>query len=71
MSTRDAIYRDIAFFTDEQIEELAVFVDNIKNRQRIDEVDALCGIFHDAANPALIPYEINAWAESAAENEKL
>lgn len=34
MSTRDAIYRDIAFFTDEQIEELAVFVDNIKKQAK-------------------------------------
>lgn len=32
MSTREVIYRDIAFFTDEQIEELAVFVNNIKKQ---------------------------------------
>lgn len=71
MSTREVIYRDIAFFTDEQIEELAVFVNNIKNRQTVDEVDALCGIFHDAANPALIPSEKSAWEQSAIENENL
>ncbi|MCH5349239.1 MAG: hypothetical protein J1E40_07940 [Oscillospiraceae bacterium] len=35
-----------------------------------DEVDALCGIFHDAANPALVPFEKDAWAEAAAEEER-
>lgn len=70
MSTREVIYRDIAFFTDEQIEELAIFVNQIKNRQSADEVDALCGIFHDAANPDLIPLEKTAWEQAAAENEK-
>lgn len=70
MSTREGIYRDIAFFTDEQIEELAIFVKQIKNRQIADEVDALCGIFHDAANPDLIPLEKTAWEQAAAENEK-
>lgn len=70
MSTREVIYRDIAFFTDEQIEELAVFVNQIKNRRTADEVDALCGIFHDAANPDLIPLEKTAWEQAAAENEK-
>lgn len=71
MSTREVIYRDIAFFTDEQIEELAIFVKQIKNRQTADEVDALCGIFHDAANPDLIPLEKTAWEQAAAENEKV
>ncbi|MCM1507012.1 MAG: hypothetical protein NC177_07750 [Ruminococcus flavefaciens] len=71
MNTREVIYRDIAFFTDEQIEELAVFVNNIKNRQTVDEVDTLCGIFHDVANPALIPSEKSAWEQSAVENEIL
>lgn len=70
MSTREVIYRDIAFFTDEQIEELAVFVKQIKNRHTADEVDALCGIFHDVANPELIPLEKTAWEQAAAENEK-
>ncbi|MDE6787719.1 MAG: hypothetical protein K2J47_00145 [Ruminococcus sp.] len=70
MSTREVIYRDIAFFTDEQIEELAIFVKQIKNRQTADEVDALCGIFHDATNPDLIPLEKTAWEQAAAENEK-
>lgn len=72
MSTREIIYRDIAFFTDEQIEELATFVQQIKNKSvdSTDEVDKLCGIFHDAANPDLIPLEKTAWEQSAVENEK-
>lgn len=70
MSTREVIYRDIAFFTDEQIEELSIFVKQIKNRQIADEVDTLCGIFHNVANPALIPLEKNAWEQAAAENER-
>ena len=70
MSTREIIYRDIALFTDEQIEELAVFVEQIKNKSvdDIDEIDKLCGIFHDAANPELIPLEKTAWEQSAVEN---
>lgn len=67
MSTREMIYRDIAFFTDEQIEELSIFVKQIKNRQTTNEVDSLCGIFHDVANPDLIPLEKEAWAESVKE----
>ena len=69
MSTREMLYQDIAFLTDEQVEELAEFVKKIKQRKEndADEVDALCGIFHDAANPDLIPFEKNAWAEAAAE----
>ena len=71
MSTREIIYRDIALFNDEQIEELAVFVEQIKNKSvdDIDEIDKLCGIFHDAANPELIPLEKTAWEQSAVEKK--
>ena len=72
MSTREMLYQDIAFLTDEQVEELAVIVKELRKRKKAnddiaDEVDALCGIFHDAANPDLIPLEKEAWASAAAE----
>lgn len=76
MSTRERLDSRVSRLTEKQLEVLIAFLDMTfpeEKRQSsndADEVDELCGIFHDAADPDLIPLEKNAWAEAAAENER-
>ena len=35
--------------------------------QDYNEIDSLCGVFHNVADPDKIPFEKNAWADVAAE----
>lgn len=74
MSTREKLESRVERLTEKQLEVLIAFLDMTfpekADKNDDDEVDALCGIFHDAADPALIPFEKDAWAEAAAEEER-
>lgn len=75
MSVKERAYNIIDNLSEEQLKDFIAMFENLysvsdKNRQAADEVDALCGIFHDAANPDLIPLEKTAWEQAAAENER-
>lgn len=69
MSTREIAYQMIDGLDEEQLITVVTFINNLKQeRQNVgDEVDALCGIFHDVANPDLIPLEKTAWEQAAVE----
>ena len=75
MSTREKLESRVERLTEKQLEVLIAFLDMTfpeqADKNDDDEIEALCGIFHDVANPDLIPYENeNAWAEAAAERER-
>ena len=75
MSTREMVQSIIDHMNEEELKALFVVLnrtipDEKPETNISDEVDALCGILHDAANPALIPFEKDAWAEAAAEEER-
>ena len=65
MSTRDKLYGILDTLDDDQLESLFRFLSNIipvKNTDREaneDEIDKLMGIFHDAADPNKIPFEMS------------
>ncbi len=69
MSTREIAYQMIDALDEEQLITVVTFINNLKQEKQnvSDEVDALCGIFHDVANPNLIPLEKNAWEQAAVE----
>ena len=67
MSTREMLYQDIAVLTDEQVEKLAEFVRSIKQSSHSETKKSARGIFHDVANPEMIPLEKKAWEEAAVE----
>lgn len=73
MSTREKFHNRVDRLTEQQFHVLLAFLDTLypeeAQQSDADEVDALCGIFHDAANPALVPFEKEAWAMAAAEEE--
>lgn len=73
MSTREKLDSRVDRLSEKQLEALVAFLDTLfpeaAKQSDADEVDALCGIFHDAANPALVPLEKEAWAMAAVEEE--
>ncbi len=70
MSTREMATKMLDGLNEEQLITVVRFISNLKqnNQNSVNnEVDALCGIFHDVANPDLIPLEKTAWEQAAVE----
>lgn len=76
MSTKEMVHSMIDRMSEEQVKALFVVLggtipDEKPETNISDEVDAVCGILHEYANPDLIPLENEeAWAEAAAERER-
>ena len=68
MSTKERLHLMIDDMTEEQANALFIVlgVSNSANSGG-DDVDAVMGILHDAANPDLIPLEEGAWGRAVAE----
>ena len=70
------VYRMIDRMSEEQLNALFVILDGMthddKSKTNIrDEVNSICGILHEYANPDLIPFENEeTWAEAAVERER-
>ena len=75
MSTKEKVYNIIDRMNEEQLNALFVILSGTVQEEKPqtnirDQVDAVCGILHEYANPDLIPFEKDAWAEAAAEEER-
>ena len=75
MSTKEKVYNIIDRMNEEQLNALFVILSGTVHEEKPqanirDQVDAVCGILHEYANPELIPFEKDAWAEAAAEEER-
>ena len=68
MSTKERLHLLIDSMTEEQANALFIVlgVSSAADNES-DDVDAVRGILHDAANPELIPLEEGAWERAAAE----
>lgn len=70
MSTREIAYSMIDNLDEEQLNALVVILRGMMKEKLTKEkksAASLCGIFHDVANPELIPLEKTAWEQSAVE----
>ena len=73
MSTREKLINLIDGMTDEQMNEVVIFIQSRPQQPKKDirsEVEALKGIFHDVADPAKVPFEREAWANAAVEKHQ-
>ena len=75
MSTKEMVYSMIDRMSEEQLNALFVLLSGTFHEEKpkadiIEQVDAVCGILHEYANPDLIPFEKDAWAEAAVERER-
>ena len=76
MSTREMVQSIIDHMNEEELKALFVVLnrripDEKPETNIRDQVDAVCGILHEYANPDLIPFESEEpWAEAAAEKER-
>ncbi len=70
MSTREMAYSMIDNLDEEQLNALVVILRGMMKEEPPKEkksAASLCGIFHDVANPELIPLEKTAWEQAAVE----
>jgi len=70
MSTREIAYSMIDNLDEEQLNALVVILRGMMKDTPPKEkksAASLCGIFHDVANPDLIPLEKTAWEQAAVE----
>ena len=73
MSTKEKVHSMVDSLNEEQIRALFVILDGMVREEKPKAkktAASLRGIFHDVANPDLIPFEKDAWAEAAAEEER-
>ena len=68
MSTKERVHTIVDRLSEEQLNALLVILGSVDNSDNNDnDVDAVMGILHDAANPDLIPLEEGAWGRAVAE----
>ncbi|MBR1529516.1 MAG: hypothetical protein IJ642_09480 [Oscillospiraceae bacterium] len=70
MSTREIAYSMIDHLDEEQLNALIVILRGMTKEEppkKKKSAASLCGIFHDVANPDLIPLEKTAWEQAAVE----
>lgn len=67
MSTKEMLYNIIENMTEEQMQAWLVVLGGTASQSSNDDVDALCGILHDAADPNLVQSEKSAWERAAVE----
>ncbi len=68
MSVRERLNMIIDKMTEEQMEALIVVLKHGEQTDKKVSVDDIAGILHKYANPELIPFEKEAWANAAVEN---
>ncbi len=68
MSVRDRLNMIIDEMTEEQMEALIVVLKRNEQAAKKASVDDIAGRLHKYANPELIPFEKEAWANAAVEN---
>ncbi|MCH5349107.1 MAG: hypothetical protein J1E40_07275 [Oscillospiraceae bacterium] len=70
MSTKDKVHSMVDSLNEEQIRALFVILDGMIHEEKPKAkktAASIRGILHDVANPDLIPFEKDAWAEAAVE----
>ena len=68
MSVRERLNLIIDEMTEEQMEALIVILKRDEPHTKKVSVDDIAGRLHKYADPNLIPFEKEAWANAAAEN---
>lgn len=66
MSTKEMAYSIIDTLTEEQLQELLIFLNGYNKKQV--SVESVRGMLSAYANPDLIPLEESAWERTVAEN---
>ena len=67
MSTRETAYSMIDNLDEEQLNALIVILRGMTKQKPLKEKKSARGIFHDVANPELIPLEKEVWENAAVE----
>lgn len=68
MSTKERVHTIVDRLSEEQLNALLVILGSVdKSDNNDNDVDAVRGILHNAANPDLIPLEEGAWERAVAE----
>lgn len=68
MSTRERLNLLIDKMTEEQMKALIVILNYNEQPEKKVSINDVAGRLHKYANPELIPFEKEAWANAAAEN---
>lgn len=69
MSTKEMLYSIIDNMSEEQMRVWLTVLGGVPHQKNQNEIEALCGVLHDAANPELISSEKDAWKRAAAEKQ--